>query len=244
MGSAFLPRRRFPLCFSACGNHHARFLAHPANVDLGEPFVGAPRAWPHAPHSRLQPGVMSEGLVDVDTAQPRRAGSSAAGRPPRSPAAKPARHSGPLDPRAVPCSMLGVKDIHGARTMGPPSGAELVSPTKRMAPHEKEPRLPPREPGCTSSRWTCHLCCCWHQTANLVAVPSTQPPSHLPRSGARRLWTRRHRRWTTTSATSSPQTCRRRPPQRPGTRSRRRCGQQQGRGLEAYAEWSALLLTM
>ncbi|KAI7838490.1 hypothetical protein COHA_007752 [Chlorella ohadii] len=39
--------------------------------------------------------------------------------------------------------MLGVKDIHGARTMGPPSGAELVSPTKRLAPHEKEPRLPP-----------------------------------------------------------------------------------------------------
>lgn len=90
-------------------------------------------------------GPMSEEGSAAGTAQPRRPSAGAA-RPPRSPAAaKPARHAGPLDARAVPCSMLGVKDIHGARTMGPPSGAELVSPSKRLAPHEKEPRLPPRE---------------------------------------------------------------------------------------------------
>lgn len=88
---------------------------------------------------------MSDEGSAAGTAQPRRPSAGAA-RPPRSPAAaKPARHAGPLDPRAVPCSMLGVKDIHGARTMGPPSGAELVSPSKRLAPHEKEQRLPQRE---------------------------------------------------------------------------------------------------
>lgn len=59
----------------------------------------------------------------------------------------------------MPCSMLGVKDIHGARTMGPPSGAELVSPTKRLAPHEKEPRLPPRER--VHGQWLLHMLPVW-----------------------------------------------------------------------------------
>lgn len=111
---------------------------------LASPAAGIPTAWDADSTlvPRLAPMVapMSEGREGR--------GSSAAGRPPaRSPDARPARHAGPLDPRAVPCSMLGVKEIHSARTMGPPSGAELVSPAKRLAPHEREPRLPLRELG-------------------------------------------------------------------------------------------------
>lgn len=46
--------------------------------------------------------------------------------------------------RNVPCSMLGVKEVHPARTMGPPSGAVLVSPSQRLKPHAMEPVLPQR----------------------------------------------------------------------------------------------------
>lgn len=135
-----------------------------------------------------------------------------------------ARHSGPLDPRVVPCSVLGIKEIHAARTMGPPSGAELVSPSKWLRPHEKEPRLPQRaSPG-----------------AGLLLPPAVvlprpaptrtpshhaQPPSRRPRSGARRRWSPRARRRRTAcpaAPTLCPPTWRRRRPRRPSLWSRRR----------------------
>lgn len=44
----------------------------------------------------------------------------------------------------VPCSLLGVKEVRARGTMGPGSGEELVSTTKFLKAHEREPRLPDR----------------------------------------------------------------------------------------------------
>lgn len=74
------------------------------------------------------------------------------------PAPKPAlyksKHSGNVSPAAVPCSSLGVKKVRMAATMGPGSGQEVVSPTKFLHAHEKEPRLPERESG-SPGVWLC-----------------------------------------------------------------------------------------
>lgn len=71
--------------------------------------------------------------------------------PPAEAAAKPPRyhskHPGAVSPTAVPCSNLGAKQVRAAATMGPGSGAVLVSPTRFLLAHEKEPVLPEREWG-------------------------------------------------------------------------------------------------
>lgn len=58
------------------------------------------------------------------------------------------QHSGPLNPRSVPCSELGVRNIRAAGTMGPGSGEALVSPDRFLRAHEREPALPLRECTC------------------------------------------------------------------------------------------------
>lgn len=83
--------------------------------------------------------------MSADGSAPQPSPQRQASRPP-----PPGRRAGPLDPRAVPCSSLGIKEVHAMRSMGPPSGAELVSTAKFLHKHEKEPRLPPRELGCGS----------------------------------------------------------------------------------------------
>lgn len=68
---------------------------------------------------------------------------------PQPPAPKPpmyrSQHPGAVDPRRVPCSALGIKDIRSKATMGTGSGEELVSTSKWLKAHEKEPQLPQRE---------------------------------------------------------------------------------------------------
>ena len=95
--------------------------------------IRTPRSCPYpAPLSKQPtPPPMSEAAVP----QPQAAGAPAS----RS------RHGGALDPRAVPCSLLGVKKVRSAATMGPASGEELVSPSKWLRAHEREPQLPQRE---------------------------------------------------------------------------------------------------
>jgi hypothetical protein len=53
--------------------------------------------------------------------------------------------TGAVDPRTVPCSLLGEKTIRARRTMGPGSGEQLVSAEKWLKAREKEPQLPTRE---------------------------------------------------------------------------------------------------
>ena len=69
--------------------------------------------------------------------------------PPAEAAVKPplhrSKHPGAVSPKAVPCSSLGVKTVRAAATMGPGSGALLVSPDRFLRAHEREPVLPPRE---------------------------------------------------------------------------------------------------
>lgn len=69
------------------------------------------------------------------------AGQAATRRSPR--LSKPG--TGAVDPRTVPCSLLGDKTIRARGTMGPGSGEELVSSSKWLKAHEKEQQLPPRE---------------------------------------------------------------------------------------------------
>ena len=88
------------------------------------------------------------------------------------------RHVGVLDPRAVPCSLLGVKKVLSAATMGPASGEELVSPSKWLRAHEREPQLPQRESYPPSARCRCRQPPPQNRRPSIPArTAQTAPPS-------------------------------------------------------------------
>eukprot|EP00887_Chlorella_sp_A99_P005952 scaffold29.g5952.t1 len=62
-----------------------------------------------------------------------------AGRAPR----YKSKFPGNVAPKDVPCSLLGVKKVRAAATMGPGAGDIVVDPKQFLHKHEKEPVLPP-----------------------------------------------------------------------------------------------------
>lgn len=65
---------------------------------------------------------------------------------------------GKVDPKQVPSSLLGVKQVRATATMGPGSGGVLVDPSHFLLKHEGEPELPPREqrhPACSVGSLRC-----------------------------------------------------------------------------------------
>ena len=118
------------------------------------------------------------------------------------------RHGGALDPRAVPCSLLGVKKVRSAATMGPASGEELVSPSKWLRAHEREPQLPQRESRrlLGAAAGNRRRCCSTTAGARRRCRPETRPPC-----------------WDCPAAKIlCTQTCKRRLRRRQSIRSRRR----------------------